>query len=99
MITFKLAQNIVQPTPRESKLGFNYSQADWDGLYSYLLDTDFSTCLNSESIEFVWNTIKGTIHDAMHLFIPKRKTKKHHLPPWFSSDIHHRIKCLRTLRK
>ena len=75
MITFKLAQNIVQPTPREIKLGFNYSQADWDGLYSYLLDTDFSTCLNSESIEFVWNTIKGTIHDAMHLFIPRERPR------------------------
>ena len=36
MITFKRAHNIVQPTPREIKLGFNYSQADWDGLYSYL---------------------------------------------------------------
>ena len=47
MITFKRVHNIVQPTPREIKLGFNYSQADWDGLYSYLLDSDFNTCLNS----------------------------------------------------
>ena len=25
------------------------------------------------------------------MFIPKRKTKKHHLSSWFNSDIHHRI--------
>lgn len=76
-----------------------YSKADWDGLCSYLLDADFSTCFNSDNIALVWVTIEEAIYDGTDMFIPKLTIKKHQHPQWFNSSIHHRIKCLRTLRR
>ena len=76
---------------------FDYNNADHEGLCDYLLDSDFSVCLLSESIEQVWSFIKNTILEAMNLFIPKVKAKVH--PKWFNSEIRHTIKCLRTLRR
>ena len=35
----------------------------------------------------------------MHIFVPKFKLKSSQSPKWFTSNIRHQIKCLRTLRK
>ena len=35
----------------------------------------------------------------MALYIPKVRLKKHQLPVWFTQDLRHRRKCLRSLRK
>ena len=77
---------------------FDCNNADHEGLCDYLLDSDFSVCLLSESIEQVWSFIKNTILEAMNLFIPKLKVKAKVHPKWFNSEIRH-IKCLRTLRR
>ena len=78
---------------------FDYNNADHEGLCDYLLDSDFSVCLLSESIEQVWSFIKNTILEAMNLFIPKVKVKAKVHPKWFNSEIRRTIKCLRTLRR
>ena len=78
---------------------FDYNNADYEGLCDYLLDSDFSVCLLSESIEQVWSFIKNTILEAMNLFIPKVKVKAKVHPKWFNSEIRHTIKCLRSLRR
>ena len=63
------------------------------------MDTDFSTCFGSNDIEFIWLTLKNTIHNAIQLFIPKIKLKSHQHPKWFNAKITHQLKCLHTLRK
>ena len=48
-------------------LVFDYSRAEWNGLSDYLMDTDFSTCFGSNDIEFIWLTLKNTIHNVIQL--------------------------------
>ena len=47
---------------KSSRYVFDYGRADLDGLCSYLLDVDFSSCLCSTNIEFVWEKLKLIIH-------------------------------------
>lgn len=41
------------------------------GLRAFLLYVDFSSCLASNNIEYVWCAIKEAIYKGMNLFIPK----------------------------
>ena len=41
------------------------TKADLDGLNSYLLDSNFSECFHSASVEHIWATIKQTIYNAL----------------------------------
>ena len=63
------------------------------------MDLDFTVCLQSNDIEFIWATIKSFIFEAMSLFVPKKRMKNHQGPKWFNSDIRHHLKCLRTMRR
>jgi len=56
------------------------TKADLDGLNSYLLDSNFSECFHSASVEHIWATIKQTIYNAMHQFTPKVKLKSYECP-------------------
>ena len=78
---------------------FDYANADFVGLCSYLMDVDFSLCFQSSDIEFMWFTIKSVIYDAMLLYIPKVRLKSRQSPKWFDSHIRHLLNCLRTLRR
>ena len=77
----------------------DYSNADYNGLCDYLLDIDYSVCLQSGSIEFVWSYLKSVILTGMNMFIPKRQVKHKRYPQWYNSEIRHTINCLRTARK
>ena len=73
--------------------------SDFDCICSFLMDSDFSCCLQCNDIEFIWSTIKSYIFKAMTLFIPKMYLKHCHDPKWFNSDIQHHLKCLWTMRR
>ena len=66
---------------------------------SYLLDVDFSFCLQSSDIEFVWFCIKSFIYEAIFLFTPKVYVKQCQGPKWFTSAIRYLSNCLKTLKK
>ena len=91
--------DISVPDRPKSGYVFDYSRADFDSICSYLMDSDFSCCLQCNDIEFIWSIIKYHIFMAMSLFIPKIYLKHRHGPKWFNSDIRHHIKCLRSMRK
>ena len=91
--------DISVPDRPKSGYVFDYSRADFDSICSYLMDSDFSCCLQCNDIEFIWSIIKSHIFMAMSLFIPKIYLKHRHGPKWFNSDIRHHIKCLRSMRK
>ena len=56
---FNISFHIVScaPTSKRCELlfVFDYSKADFAGLCNYLLDIDYSVCLQSDSIEYVWS--------------------------------------------
>ena len=92
--------NCPSTSRRHSPLSvFDYSKGDYEGLCNYLLDIDYSLCLQSGSIEYVWSYLKHVILSGMNMFIPKRRVKHRHHPHWYNSEILHTINCLRTARK
>ena len=57
------------------------------------------TVFNLLDIEFVSNTIKNKIYDAIDLFIPKLNRRARQFPKWFTAKLRHRLNCVRTLRR
>ena len=43
--------------------------------------------------------IKSSIHNAMDMFIPKVKLKRHQFPCWYTPELRHLSKCLRSSKK
>jgi len=99
LITSSPDYGIQSPIKVTSRFVFDHSKADLDGLCSYLLDTNFDKCFQSNDVESVWNELELVIYDAMHLFIPKIKINPSRNPKWFTPSIRHRLNCLRTLRR
>ena len=73
--------------------------ADYDGLCGYLLKGDFHSCYSNCDVEKVWAFIRESILAAMPLFIPKTKLHSKQQPPWWTSNIKHKINSLRSIRK
>ena len=84
---------------RHSTLVYDFPKADWTGLCNHLLNEDFSVCLELNDVELIWATIKTIITSDMTFYIPKIRLKKHQLPVWFTPDLRHRRKFLRSLCK
>ena len=98
-ICFHIAKYSLTPRRKPILSVFDYSKADYEGLCNYLLDVDYSACLQSNSIEYVWNYLKNIILTGMNKFIPKRKLKYKQHPHWYNSEIFHTINRLRSARK
>jgi len=77
----------------------NYSKGDYVGICDHLTNIDFFPCLQSHDVEVIWLFIESTVLNAMNLFISKIKIYNHQQPKWYTSDIKHYIKCLKTLRR
>lgn len=88
-ICFHIDNYSSSPKRYESKLVFNFANADFDGLSDFLLDLDLSCCLQSSSVEPVWSHLKNSILKGMNLFIPIVKVKYKRYPCWFNSEIRH----------
>ena len=101
IITFQITRSTLpQPPPTTNqKYVFDFPKADYEGLCSFLLDADFSTCLQSEDVEFVWSSLKNMIYTGMNLFIPKVRLRRYQYPRWFTPELRHLCKCACTLRK
>ena len=82
-----------------SRYVLDYPKAKYmyDAICSYLLDYDFTSCLQSQDAEDIWTIIKKAIYEGM--FITKVRTRHYQYPCWFTSELRHISKCLRTLRK
>ena len=78
---------------------FDFPKADYDGILSYLCDFDYNPCLQSQDVEFIWITIKNSILTAMNLFIPKVRLRRQQFPCWYTPELRHLSKCLRSSKK
>lgn len=65
------------------------SQADYDGLLSYLLQCDFTSVYNCSDIESTYLEFSTVIYQAIDQFVPTVKFRRHQSPKWFTPEIHH----------
>ena len=47
----------------------------------------------------IWNEIKSSIHNAMNMFIPKVRLRRHQFPCWYTPELRHLSKCLHSTKK
>ena len=99
VVSFSIDSYLDHVTSNTSKVIFDYSKADYPGLINYLFHIDFSIFEQLSDIDSIWLFIKDSISSGMDLFIPKIRTRSSQFPKWYTSNIHHQIKCLRSLRK
>ena len=60
------------PAPKTSPYYvFDYFKGDYEGLRNHLANIDFSPCLQSHDIEYIWSFIESSVITAMNLFIHK----------------------------
>lgn len=78
------------------KFVYNYNKADLEGLCSYLLDSDFSTCFMFNDVNLVWSEI---IIDALPLYIPQVRIRSYQRPKWVTPLLQHKYNCLRSSKK
>ena len=57
IVTFKMDLSVQRYRKHTSRYVFDYKNADMNNFLSYMLDCDFSGCLQSDNIEFIWSYI------------------------------------------
>ena len=76
-----------------------YSEIDFEGLNDYLLNIDFSPCMTSCDVEFIWSYIKDHLRQGLDLFVPKIHLRAKRFPPWFTPEIKHLCNKIKSLKK
>ena len=102
LITFNTCYECTTSMPvTKDREAFDYAMAkgDYFSLNEYLLGCNFTALYNSADIEEIWSILKHHILTGMNLFIPKVKLRSRQFPVWFTPDLRHLIKCLRTLQR
>jgi len=62
------------------KQRFDYNHANWEDLNQFLTQYNFTSALNSDNSEFIWNYLKTAINSALNMFVPKIPIKESNLP-------------------
>ena len=99
IISFQLLVSKSVFSREKPRYVFDFPKANLTGLCNFLLDIDFSSCLGSNNTEYVWSAIKQAIYTGMDLFIPKVRIRSYQYPVWFTPELRHLSKCIRTLNK
>ena len=99
IVDFSVSHSMT-PLPETSpRYVFDFSKADYTGLCSFLMDFNFSPLLSSDDINFIWSSLRNTICYGMSLYIPKVRLRRYQYPRWFTPELRHLSKRIRTLRK
>ena len=76
------------------------SKLDYGLLNQLLCQVDFSVCLLSTDVEFIWHCLREFIHNAIASLVPIVKSNpKNRIPKWYYSEIRHQINIVRSLWK
>ena len=97
LITFDVALPIKRKSPKPS-LTYDYSRADFNELEFFFLDSSFKDCFLLREVNSVWSSFKSVFFKGCDTFIPTTKKHSKSAPPWFNSNIRHRINCVKTLK-
>ena len=99
VITFQLAQQLFQTPSTIPIYVYDFPKANYGAIQSYLFDFEYSPCLQSQDVEFIWHEIRSSIHNAMNMFIPKVRLRRHQFPCWYTPELRHLSKCLHSTKK
>ena len=99
IISFQLTIPAKATLNHSPSLVFDFNKADYNGLNNFLSTIDYSVCERLPDVNSIWSFIRNNILDGMNTFIPKITIQPIQSPKWFTPDIRHQIKCLRTLRR
>ena len=100
MISFKLHLTYSTPiTSKDPVYIFDYHKGDYKSLNDFLNNIDFSTCYQSNNVEFIWSFIKSVLCNAMRECIPLIKQNAAYHPKYFTSSIRYQMNCIRLLKK
>ncbi|XP_019854575.1 PREDICTED: uncharacterized protein LOC109583601 [Amphimedon queenslandica] len=96
LILFSIGTNSKRVMKPNKRVIFDYTKADLDNLHSYLLGLHPPPACDVNS---VWYFLKDSILMARSLFIPSVHRTPRTDPPWFTKEIRHSLKCLRSLHR
>ena len=99
VITFQLAHELLHTPSTIPKYVYDLPKANYSAIQSFLFDFEYSPCLQSQDVEFIWHEIKSSIHNAMNMFIPKVRLRRRQFPCWFTPELRHLSKCLHSTKK
>jgi len=84
---------------KASYTAYDYSRADWEGMYNALMNHNFHHFYLLSDVEEVWATLKHILQTTIQAFVPQFLVKKKQHPKWFTPAIKHRLNCVHSLRK
>ena len=99
MVVLTIDHTVPKHSNSSTTLRLDYNCANWESINEFLYQYDFNLALSSSNTEFIWTFIKTAVNSSVNQFIPKFPVKHTHQPKWFNSAIHHKIKCLHTLKR
>ena len=99
MISFNINIRRRNPNKPKARYVFNFSKVNVDSLQSSLLSSNLQTCFNFSNTEVIWEIINKSIVESMYQSIPRVRVTNNQFPVWFTKEIRHQIKCIRTLCK
>ena len=76
---------------------FNFFRADYYAIDDVLFDFRFS--MSAPVVNLAWTDLRLAIENACTRFIPSFKQSPENIPRWYTSEIRHNLKRLRTLRR
>ena len=86
-IIFKL--NLDARRKKSSKRTiYNFKRADWDGMNSEFLATNWDNILLNQNIDLAWDNLKNKFFEISDRYIPKIKINDEFQPPWYDSEVH-----------
>ena len=99
LITFTVLSNTIESRNSTRGFTYDYSKADWDGIFAFINDYNFDRFLHSIDIESSWAELKQVLYNAIESFTPKVFQRKYQRPKWFTPQIQHELNHVCTIRK
>ena len=98
LITFTASFKLPVPSSTIKEV-FNFNRGDYHGFNEYLLNCDLNLLYNSSDVEEIWHILRSYIMYGVDLFIPKTRIRTCQFPSWFTPQLRHSLKCLRTIQR
>ena len=95
-VTFSVPTSTHTVEQKASYAAYDYSRADWEGMYNSLMNHNFHKYYHLSDVEEVWTTLKHILQTAIEAFVPQFLVKKKQHPKWFTSTIKHRLKGIHS---
>ena len=89
----------LKPSKPKRVSAYNYAKADFEGLGEFLSESLKEDCLQSTMVDDIWLAFRKKLFEGCDRFIPCSTFSRQSSPMWCSSDIRHRLNCMRTLKR